>query len=211
MAINWLPKSQLPERFKGSPQNGGLWIAQRRYRQTDPFRRRKQPVADHVDHTRIKLIRRKVDEWTQELIDLGHRNKLLNFKPTKSTSLDLGDCESTSLFALFQGRKVGLQSLFPDEAPRQDATTRARSLRRKIREFSEEQGVEVGRIAYGLVVTTARRCAMCWEYDVEYYLRRAEEARRAMREAEDKLKQAKQPAAPAAPVAAPGTKEPVPA
>ena len=49
---------------------------------------------------------------------------------------------------------------------------------------------------------------MCWEYDVEYYLRRAEEARRAMREAEEKLKQAKQPAAP---VAAPGTKEPVPA
>jgi hypothetical protein len=52
---------------------------------------------------------------------------------------------------------------------------------------------------------------MCWEYDVEYYLRRAEETRRAMREAEDKLKQAKQPAAPAAPVAAPDTKEPVPA
>lgn len=52
---------------------------------------------------------------------------------------------------------------------------------------------------------------MCWEYDVEYYLRRAEEARRAMREAEEKLKQAKQPAVPAEPVAAPGMKEPVPA
>ncbi|MGH8708457.1 MAG: hypothetical protein ACREVD_10410 [Burkholderiales bacterium] len=52
---------------------------------------------------------------------------------------------------------------------------------------------------------------MCWEYDVEYYLRRAEEARRAMAEAEEKLKQAKQPAAPAAPVAEPGAQEPVPA
>lgn len=47
---------------------------------------------------------------------------------------------------------------------------------------------------------------MCWEYDVEYYLRRAEEARRAMKEAEEKLKQAKQPAAPAA---EPDTREPV--
>lgn len=49
---------------------------------------------------------------------------------------------------------------------------------------------------------------MCWEYDVEYYQRRAEEARRAMKEAEEKLKQAQQPAAPAADQ---GTKQPVPA
>jgi hypothetical protein len=53
---------------------------------------------------------------------------------------------------------------------------------------------------------------MCWEYDVEYTLRRAEEARRAMQEAEAKLKQARAPAAPAQPVAVkPGVKEPVPA
>lgn len=53
---------------------------------------------------------------------------------------------------------------------------------------------------------------MCWEYDVEYYLRRAEQARQAMKDAEAKLKQAKQPVPlqqPAAP--APGAKEPVPA
>ncbi|MEX2241087.1 MAG: hypothetical protein WD775_10405 [Burkholderiales bacterium] len=50
---------------------------------------------------------------------------------------------------------------------------------------------------------------MCWEYDVEYTLRRAEEARRAMQEAQEKLKQAKQPAVPAP---EPGTtQEPVPA
>ncbi len=52
---------------------------------------------------------------------------------------------------------------------------------------------------------------MCWEYDVEYYLRRAEEARRAMKQAEEKLKQAKQPAAPEAPGTNPGGREPVPA
>ena len=53
---------------------------------------------------------------------------------------------------------------------------------------------------------------MCWEYDVEYYLRRAEDARRAMKEAEQKVRQARQPAAPARPDAVePGAKEPVPA
>jgi hypothetical protein len=56
------------------------------------------------------------------------------------------------------------------------------------------------------------RCAMCWEYDLEYYLRRAEEARQAMKEAEAKLKQARSPATPAQPEATePGVKEPVPA
>ena len=52
---------------------------------------------------------------------------------------------------------------------------------------------------------------MCWEYDVDYALRRAEEARRAMQEAEEKLKQSRQPAAPARPGMLPGAKEPVPA
>ena len=52
---------------------------------------------------------------------------------------------------------------------------------------------------------------MCYEYDNEYVQRRAEEARKAMREAEERMRQAKQPAKPAAPQ--PGVKEgePVPA
>ncbi|MFB8761223.1 AAA domain-containing protein [Nocardiopsis alba] len=114
-------------------------------------------MADPVDHTRIKLVQQKVHEWTQELIDLGNRNKLLNFKPTKSSSLDLGDCEGESLHSLFQGRKVGLRSLFPDEESRQAAIPRARSLRRKARDFREEQGIEVAKIAYGLIITTKKR------------------------------------------------------
>jgi hypothetical protein len=54
---------------------------------------------------------------------------------------------------------------------------------------------------------------MCFEYDIAYSLRRAEEARKAMKEAEEKLKQhAKAPKTPVRPAGAePGTKEPVPA
>lgn len=53
---------------------------------------------------------------------------------------------------------------------------------------------------------------MCWNYDVEYFLQRAEEARKAMQEAEARIKQARAPAAPAQPEGAePGVKEPVPA
>jgi hypothetical protein len=53
---------------------------------------------------------------------------------------------------------------------------------------------------------------MCFEYDIAYTLRRAEEARKAMLEAEARMKQSKQPASPAKPAAAePGVKVPVPA
>jgi F0F1-type ATP synthase membrane subunit b/b' len=53
---------------------------------------------------------------------------------------------------------------------------------------------------------------MCFEYDMDYALRRAEEARQAMKEAEERMKQARKPASPAVPAAAePGVKEPVPA
>jgi len=53
---------------------------------------------------------------------------------------------------------------------------------------------------------------MCFEYDMDYVLRRAEEARKAMQEADQRMKQGKQPVPPAAPAAAePGMKQPVPA
>jgi hypothetical protein len=53
---------------------------------------------------------------------------------------------------------------------------------------------------------------MCFEHDIEYTLRRAEEARKAMQEAAERMKQARKPASPASPAAVePGAKEPVPA
>jgi len=51
---------------------------------------------------------------------------------------------------------------------------------------------------------------MCFEYDVDYALRRAEEARKAMQQAEERMQQAKEPK-PAAPVPGVKEREPVPA
>lgn len=51
---------------------------------------------------------------------------------------------------------------------------------------------------------------MCYEFEREYLLRRAEEARNEMKKAEERMKQAK-PAAPAAPpAAAHGAEQPEP-
>ncbi len=48
---------------------------------------------------------------------------------------------------------------------------------------------------------------MCYEYEWEYMMQRAEDARKAMQKAEDDLKQKPKPAAPAP---APSQEEPVP-
>jgi hypothetical protein len=48
---------------------------------------------------------------------------------------------------------------------------------------------------------------MCYEYEREYLMQRAEDARRAMQKAEEDLKQKPRPAAPAP---APTQEEPVP-
>jgi hypothetical protein len=48
---------------------------------------------------------------------------------------------------------------------------------------------------------------VCYEYEWEYLLQRAEDARKAMQKAEDDLKQKPKPAAPAP---APSQEEPVP-
>lgn len=108
----------------------------------------------HSAHTdRLELIRTKTDQWAKELIDLDARNTLLNFRSTKTGSLDLTHCEPTALRRLLSGNRTNLRALFDTEEKRRDACLRARNLRRKTTAFREEQGIDVGKIACGLVRT----------------------------------------------------------
>ncbi|TCP53050.1 uncharacterized protein DUF4011 [Tamaricihabitans halophyticus] len=105
------------------------------------------------DGRRVELLQRKAAEWARDLIDLDHRNTLLNFKNTKTTSLDLTSCNPAELSSLAAGRKTSLRSLFGTQDDYQDACVRARNLHRRIAMFRDEQGVEIGRLAYGLLRT----------------------------------------------------------
>lgn len=108
-------------------------------------------MTSHIDDERLKLVRRNADAWVKELIELNHRNTLVNFRSPKTASLNLTDCEPAALSGLLVGRKTGLRALFDNEAQHREACNRTRSVHRKITVFREEQGVEVGRIACGLV------------------------------------------------------------
>ncbi|MGH3908917.1 MAG: AAA domain-containing protein, partial [Pseudonocardiaceae bacterium] len=85
------------------------------------------------------------------MIELDRRNTLLHFQKTKTTTLDLGSAEPDAVAALLVGRKKRLTELFRDSEALSDAVRRARTVRRRVRELDEEQGVQAGYLAHGFV------------------------------------------------------------
>lgn len=114
-------------------------------------------MREDIAADRLELVRTKSDQWAKALIDLDRRNTLLNFRETKTGCLQLTHCDTAAMSRLFAGQKIGLRALFPDAEQHHDACKRARALRRRIVGFSEEQGIEAGHIACGLIRVTPQR------------------------------------------------------
>ncbi len=103
------------------------------------------------------VLQAKAEVWAKELIQLDARNTLLNFKLTKTMSLDLGTCPDSVAQQLMSGEEVRLGQLFADQQEYKDACVRTRNVVRRIRGFSEEQGVDVGRLVLGRVSSDGGR------------------------------------------------------
>ncbi|MFG1795746.1 AAA domain-containing protein [Nocardia sp. NPDC049149] len=110
-------------------------------------------MTAQLDTARLDVVVAKAGEWRDRLIDLGFRNTLLYFRDTKHGSLDLTAVDSSALADLEDGKRVSLRALFPDTNKHRDACARARSLCRRIQLFDDEQGIDVGRVAFGLIRT----------------------------------------------------------
>ncbi|MFF0043630.1 AAA domain-containing protein [Streptomyces mirabilis] len=104
-----------------------------------------------VRHARREKVAAEAQRWADALVDFGPYNTLLHFKDTKTASLDVTDAPPQALASLLAGHKTRLIGLFPDTADHGVACTRARSLRRRMVELDEEQGIEAGRLALGLL------------------------------------------------------------
>jgi hypothetical protein len=103
-----------------------------------------------VTTSRLELVRRRSEQWANALVDLTPRNPLLYFKDTAST-LDLTDAAAPGLDRLVMGNAVRLSALVPDPDARTTACRRLRSVRKRVVLAAEEQGIEIGRLARGLV------------------------------------------------------------
>jgi len=109
-----------------------------------------------IDHGRRERVRRSANQWARDLIELNHHNSLVSFRHTKTTSMELSGCSAEVVGKLLAGNKTTLRALFTVEEAHRDSCVRARSIHRKIVAFREEQGIEVGRIASGLVSISGR-------------------------------------------------------
>ncbi|MFD7158381.1 AAA domain-containing protein [Kribbella sp. NPDC059898] len=113
-------------------------------------------MSGSIDDARLNLVRAKANDWAASLIDLGHRNTLLHFRDTKTASLDLSAASPHQLRLLLTGSSVNLRGLFGEPDDHRDACTRARNLKRRIVALEEEQGIQAGRIAHGLIKVSAQ-------------------------------------------------------
>ncbi|MFE1852129.1 AAA domain-containing protein [Streptomyces sp. NPDC059489] len=104
-----------------------------------------------VRQARREKVAAEAQQWADALVDFGPYNTLLHFKDTKTASLDVTGANPQALTSLLAGRKTRLAGLFPGAADHGPACTRARSLRRRMVELDEEQGIEAGRLALGLL------------------------------------------------------------
>ncbi|MEV0611087.1 AAA domain-containing protein [Polymorphospora rubra] len=99
----------------------------------------------------LNLVQQAAGRWADQLIDFGPRNTLLYSKERQATTLDLAGAAADGKAELLRGQKVRLRTLFPDPERHNTACNTARGLRRKLVELEEEQGIQAGWVARGLI------------------------------------------------------------
>ncbi|WP_433211106.1 AAA domain-containing protein [Dactylosporangium sp. CS-047395] len=98
---------------------------------------------------RGNLVQEAARRWRSQLIDLGGRNTLLYYRDLRAGTLDLSAADPVALQALLGGRTLPLGQLFADRDGHAAAIKRARTIRNKARELTEERGIETCFAAIG--------------------------------------------------------------
>lgn len=116
-----------------------------------------EPQSADGSDSRRRLVQRVIREWISELIDLGGRNNLLNYRDLRAGTLSLDSAEPGAVESLIRGRPVPLSRLFPTEDGLKDANRRARAIHRKARENFEERGIDTLHLSCGIATWTHDR------------------------------------------------------
>jgi very-short-patch-repair endonuclease len=120
---------------------------------------------------RVDLVARAVKEWTHQLIDLGGRNNMLNYRDLKRGTLDFTAAQPTALPNLLQGKPTKISSLIPDDEDRENALRRTRTIFKKASENFEERGIDTLSLACGLATWDNPKSA--WQPRAPVLIRRA--------------------------------------
>lgn len=99
---------------------------------------------------RNRLVAAAAKRWQEALVDDSGRNQLAYYRDLKAGTLNLADARVGALEQLLSGAQVTLKQLFPETEARNDALRRVRAIRKQMRIWQEERGVDVGYVAIGL-------------------------------------------------------------
>lgn len=120
---------------------------------------------------RVDLVQRAVKEWTHQLIDLGGRNNMLNYRDLKRGTMDLTIAEPTALSNLLHGKATRVSALITGDEDRENALRRVRTIFKKASENFEERGIETLSLACGLATWDNPKSA--WQPRAPVLIRRA--------------------------------------
>ena len=114
-------------------------------------------MESHLDQVtesgRRSLVKHAVEGWIARLIDLSRRNNLLYYRPLKSGTLELTDCDDQELNGLLHGKKLRL-SVLVEEEEETEAAGKLQEIRRKALANLEEKGLETLFLAVGMASWT---------------------------------------------------------
>src|SRR6478672_5224276 len=113
------------------------------------------PAASTSGDPRADRVAAAVKTWQRTLVDLGGRNTLLWYRDLPSGTLDLTTAHPGGLAMLLAGRPTRLSDLVREPAALDEARRRARTIRSKTLELSEERGIAAGFIAIGMATWTS--------------------------------------------------------
>lgn len=93
--------------------------------------------------------------WVASLGSGAENDTMLRFAPSAANSIDVTDANSSGVSQLLLGRRTRLSTLLPAGPVLEAAHQVSLGLRSKVRELSEERGIDVGALAVGVATWTA--------------------------------------------------------
>lgn len=96
---------------------------------------------------RIHALRRAVEHWRAQLINVDGRNRLLNYRDLAAGTIDLTPSQNETLDAsaldrLLSGATVRMSALFPGDDAQEDARRRLGTIRKRAQLLTEEKGID---------------------------------------------------------------------
>jgi hypothetical protein len=97
--------------------------------------------------------------WIESQGTGTENDTMLRFTPSQHNAVDLTEANASGLMQLFGGRRTRLSTLLNDPGVLEPGLKAAANIRSKVRELSEERGIEVGYLAAGIASWTEATAA----------------------------------------------------